>query len=85
MKYSSIYQATGLLLLLLMEDIAALSLGSASKPYIKQKVCVFGAGGYLGGTYLRALNRSLLKQRSGCSHLPAALEANDGGMQAVGV
>ncbi|CAJ1948701.1 unnamed protein product [Cylindrotheca closterium] len=57
MKHTSKCQVGGLFCLLLVGNIAALSLGSASKPYDKQKVCVFGAGGFLGGCIFGFLQR----------------------------
>lgn len=47
----------GLFLLLLPGLASSLSLGTAAKPYQKQKVCVFGPGGYLGGCIFGFLQR----------------------------
>mmetsp|Transcript_28132 Transcript_28132/g.68510 ORF Transcript_28132/g.68510 Transcript_28132/m.68510 type:complete len:102 (-) Transcript_28132:2389-2694(-) len=57
MPHASKCQAVIFLVLLLIGNIAALSLGSAAKPYDKQKVCIFGAGGYLGGCIFGFLQR----------------------------
>jgi hypothetical protein len=50
-------RAIGLFLLLLAGPCSSLSMGSAAKPYQKQKVCVFGPGGYLGGCIFGFLQR----------------------------
>eukprot|EP00980_Cylindrotheca_fusiformis_P031759 scaffold26900_cov117-Cylindrotheca_fusiformis.AAC.9 len=50
-------RAIGFFLLLLPWSSFCLSLGSAAKPYDKQKVCIFGPGGYLGGCIYGFLQR----------------------------